>query len=150
MSDAKPDDWVSDRIALQDVMCRYAAAVDERDFDMYRACFADDAEIVGFTKETVHGGDAWLDFVKNALEGHDATQHMLGPQLATIDGDRAHARTDVQALHYLKDSPGSTLTLWATYETDLARIEGAWRITRHQLVPRGTRIDPPVPTRQSD
>jgi hypothetical protein len=65
---------------------------------------------------------------------------MLGPQLATIDGDSAHCRTDVQAHHYLKEPEGSTLTLWATYETDMARIDGGWKIKKHHLVSRGTRI----------
>ena len=30
---------VADRIALQDVMLKYAAGVDERDFDLYASCF---------------------------------------------------------------------------------------------------------------
>ena len=42
MSDA------NDRRQLQDVMLSYAAAVDDRDMARYRACFADDVEIVGF------------------------------------------------------------------------------------------------------
>lgn len=133
------DQWAADRIALQDVMLRYAAGVDERDFDMYRSCFADDVEVLGFGAETVHGGDAWLAYVKNALERFGPTQHMLGPQLATVDGDKAHCRTDVQALHYLKEPEGQTLTLWATYETDMQRINGEWKIKKHRLVSRGTR-----------
>jgi len=106
---------------------------------MYRSCFADDVEVLGFGPETVHGGDAWLEYVKNALERYGPTQHMLGPQLATVDGDKAHCRTDVQALHYLKEPEGQTLTLWATYETDMQRIDGQWKINRHRLVSRGTR-----------
>jgi len=133
------DQWAADRLALQDVMLRYAAGVDERDFAMYRSCFADDVEVLGFGPETVHGGDAWLEYVKNALERYGPTQHMLGPQLATVDGDKAHCRTDVQALHYLKEPEGQTLTLWATYETDMQRIDGQWKIKRHRLVSRGTR-----------
>jgi len=133
------DQWAADRLALQDVMLRYAAGVDERDFDMYRSCFADDVEVLGFGAETVHGGDAWLAYVKNALERFGPTQHMLGPQLATVDGDKAHCRTDVQALHYLKQPEGQTLTLWATYETDMQRINGEWKIKKHRLVSRGTR-----------
>ena len=133
------DQWAADRIALQDVMLRYAAGVDERDFAMYRSCFADDVEVLGFGAETVHGGDAWLAYVKNALERFGPTQHMLGPQLATVDGDKAHCRTDVQALHYLKEPQGQTLTLWATYETDMERINGEWKIKKHRLVSRGTR-----------
>ncbi len=134
-------DLALDRIALQDVMLSYAAGVDERDFDLYRSCFADDVEVFGFGEETVHGAEAWLAYVKNALERFGPTQHMLGPQLATVDGDNAHCRTDVQALHYLKEPEGSTLTLWATYKSDMRRIDGRWRIVRHELVSRGTKIE---------
>ncbi len=131
---------VADRIALMDVMLRYAKGVDQRDMALYASVFADDVEVVGFGAETYHGRDAWVTYVKKALEAFGPTQHMLGPQLATIDGDTAHCRTDVQALHYLKAEPNKTLTLWATYNTDMKRIGGAWKITRHQLVSRGTRI----------
>ena len=134
-------DLALDRIALQDVMLSYAAGVDERDFDLYRSCFADEVEVVGFGDETVHGAEAWLAYVKNALERFGPTQHMLGPQLATVDGDNAHCRTDVQALHYLKEPEGSTLTLWATYKSDMRRIDGRWRIVRHELVSRGTKVE---------
>jgi len=131
---------VADRIALMDVMCRYAKGVDDRDLELYRSCFADDVEVLGFGKQTYRGADAWTAYVAEALGRFGPTQHMLGPQLATVEGDTAHCRTDVQALHYMKDTPDTTLTLWATYETDMRRIDGDWKITRHKLVPRGTRI----------
>jgi 3-phenylpropionate/cinnamic acid dioxygenase small subunit len=102
--------------------------------------FADDVEVIGFGAETIRGGDAWTAFVTKALEAYGATQHMLGPQLATVEGDSAHCRTDVQAHHYLKARPDTTLTLWATYETDLRRINGEWKIKRHKLVSRGSRV----------
>ncbi len=128
-----------DRLACQDVMLRYAAGVDERDMEMYRSCFADDVEVVGFGEETIHGGDAWTDYVVNALERFGPTQHMLGPQLATINGDEASCRTDVQAWHTLKEPAGETLVLWATYNSNMRRIDGQWKIVRHELVARGTR-----------
>ena len=77
-----------------------------------------------------------------ALQAYGPTQHMLAPMLATIDGDNADCRTDVQALHYLKEPEGSTLTLWATYRSKMRRIDGTWKIVRHELVSRGTKIDP--------
>ena len=129
----------ADRQALQDVLLRYAAGVDDRNLEMYRNCFADDVEIVGFSGGTVTGADQWVGDVRGKLDAFEATQHMLGPQLAEIDGDTAWARTDVQALHYLKDKPGTTLTLWATYKSDFRRIDGQWKITRHELVRRGVR-----------
>ncbi len=131
---------VADRIALQDVMLRYAAGVDERDFDLYRSCFADDVEVLGFSTATYNGVDDWVAFVREALEKYGPTQHMLGPQLATVNGDDAHCRTDVQAMHCLKDSEDQTLTLWATYETDMQRQNGEWKIVRHRLVSRTTKV----------
>ena len=136
-------DNTADRIAVQDVMLKYAAGVDERDMDLYRSCFAADVEVVGFGGETVHGVDAWVEYVDVALQRFGPTQHMLAPQLATIDGDNADARTDVQAMHYMKEPVGQTLTLWATYKSKMRRIDGTWKITRHELVSRGTKIDGP-------
>jgi ketosteroid isomerase-like protein len=134
------DQNTADRIALQDVMLKYAAGVDERDMGLYASCFAEDVEVLGFGADTYNGRDAWVSYVKKALEQYGPTQHMLGPQLATVTGDTAHCRTDVQALHYMKEQEGKILTLWATYETDMARTAEGWKITRHRLVPRGTRI----------
>jgi len=127
----------SDRQALQDVMLRYTAGVDDRDFDLYRSCFADDVEVIGMGPEPVHGADAWLEFVRTALEQYGPTQHMLGPQLATIDGDTAETRNDVQALHTLK-TDGSLFTLWATYLTRMQKQDGQWKIVRHELISRAT------------
>lgn len=133
-------DWATDRQQLMDVMLRYAAGVDERDMKMYRSCFHDDVEVVGFGNTTINGGDNWTTYVIGALERFGPTQHMLGPQLATIDGDTAHCRTDVQAHHYMKDDPTKTLTLWATYKSDMVRTKDGWKIKRHQLVSRGSRL----------
>jgi ketosteroid isomerase-like protein len=130
-------DTITDRFALQDVMLDYAAGVDERDFARYRNCFSDDVEVVGFTREPIRGADAWMTFVAKALEGYAATQHLLGLQHARIETDRAHARTDVQAQHFLKSPPGAMMTIWATYETDFVRSGDRWLIARHRFVPRG-------------
>ena len=127
-----------DRRQLQDVMLSYAAAVDDRDLARYRACFAEDAEIVGFGEETVTGADAWTASVESQLDAFSSTQHLMSPQLASITGDTAAARTDVQALHVLKDGNGAMFTLWATYLTDFVRKEDGWKISRHELVIRGT------------
>lgn len=135
-----PDTSISDRIALQDVLLNYAAGVDERDKQRYSACFATDVEIVNFGAKIYHGRDAWVEYVWGALENYSATQHMLGPQFARIDGDTAITRNDVQATHFLKDDAGR-FTLWATYHTQLQRIDGQWLITRHELQVCGSSQD---------
>ena len=131
-----------DRRQLQDVMLAYAAAVDDRDMARYRACFADDVEIVGFGQETITGADNWTASVESQLEAFSATQHLMSPQLATVSGDTASARTDVQALHVIKDGDGAMFTLWATYLTNFVRTGEGWKIARHELVVRGTQQSP--------
>ena len=131
-----------DRRQLQDVMLSYAAAVDDRDMARYRACFADDVEIVGFGEAVVNGADTWTASVESQLEAFSATQHLMSPQLATVSGDAASARTDVQALHVMKDGDGAMFTLWATYLTDFIRTADGWKIARHELVIRATQQTP--------
>jgi len=131
-----------DRRQLQDVMLSYAAAVDDRDMARYRACFADDVEIVGFGEAIVKGADTWTASVESQLEAFSATQHLMSPPLATVSDDTASARTDVQALHVLKDGDGAMFTLWATYLTNFIRTADGWKIARHELVIRATQQTP--------
>lgn len=133
-------DYTRDRVELQDVMLNYVAAVDERDMGRYKACFADDVEVVGFGSQTYRGSDAWTDYVWNALSKYSASQHLIGPQFAIIEGDEAHTRSTVQALHFLADG-GTRVTLWGTYHTTMRRIDGRWMISRHELVVCGTSTD---------
>ena len=133
---------VDDRRQLQDVMLSYAAAVDDRDMARYRACFVDNVEIVGFDEATVIGADVWTASVESQLKAFSATQHLMSPQLATISVDTASTRTDVQALHILKDGDGAMFTLWGTYLTDFERTPKGWKIARHELVIRGTQQTP--------
>jgi len=141
MSNDNQIQQLADRLACQDVMARYARGVDERDFDMYRACFADDVKVVGFGDSQIDGADAWTEYVIGALNNFGKTQHMLGPQLATINGDNADCRTDVQAWHLMKEPANQTLTLWATYLSQMQRTDAGWKITRHELVSRATSTD---------
>jgi ketosteroid isomerase-like protein len=134
-------DYSRDRIALQDLMLNYAAAVDERDFERYKDCFAEDVQVFNFGTGTYRGREDWLEYVWSALEKYQSSQHLLGPQLAYINGDEAQTRSDVQATHFLKGDEGTRITLWATYKTDMWRFDGEWKITRHELVVRGNSTD---------
>lgn len=125
-----------ERAAIQDLMLKYVSAIDDRDFSRYRDCFTSDVEITGFAPEVLRGVAAVLDFVKPAMAPFGASQHLLAPSLITIDGDTAHARTDVQAMQCFNEPQGRTLTLWATYETDFVRVAGEWRIKKHLLIPK--------------
>ena len=59
--------------------------------------------------------------------------------IAKVEGDKAYTRTDVQALHFFPGDSETTLTLWGTYKTDMARVNGEWKISRHELIARGVK-----------
>ena len=140
MSDAARE--LADRLAVQDVMIRYATSCDRRDMEEYGACFTEDAVITGFggAGGDIHGRQAWVDFVAKALTRFSATQHFLGNQRVWLDGDSAKLQTSVQATHFLADRPGTTLTLFATYHDDLVKRNGVWEITNHRLEPINTQL----------
>ena len=126
-----------DRQNLADLLTVYAAAIDEKDIEAMRSLFDPDVEAVGFGRETIRGVDAWIVFVSRQVERFQATQHMLGPQFAEIDGDTAKTRTDLQARHWMEPD-GQVFTLWGSYVTQMKRSADGWRITRHGLDVRGT------------
>jgi len=131
---------IINRQALQDVMLNYAAAVDERDIERYRACFAEDVEIVGFGENVITGRDTWVDHVWGELEKYPFTKLLLAPMLAELTGDTAITRSDVQAMHGLPQTEQGgpeRFILWAAYHTVMHQTDGEWRIQRHELQVRG-------------
>jgi len=139
-------DPATDRFAAQDVIIRYAACLDDRDFDTYRGCFVDDVELHGFGPDPIRGVDAWMAFVEKTLANFSATQHLLGPPRVELDEDTARMRTDLQAQHFLREPQGRIFTLWGTYLTSLVRERSGWKIRRHELVTRATRASDPYRT----
>jgi len=127
-----------DRQDLADLLSRYAAAIDQKDLEAMRALFDDEVVAVGFGRETLRGLDAWIDFVGRQVARFHLTQHMLGPQLAEIEGDTANTRTDLQATHWMNEPAGEVFTLWGSYVTRMKRTAAGWRIVRHELDVRGT------------
>lgn len=123
----------TDRIELQDVMLKYAAGIDERHDQLLLSCFADDLVAPGFRQQAIKGVDAWMSFLREELEPFKSTQHMLGPVLATIEGDTARTRTDLQAMHVYKEPKGQIMLVWGNYNTGMVRRDGRWLIQRHEL-----------------
>ena len=124
---------IEDRLAVQDVMARYARHIDEREIDLFRSLFIEDVVVEGMRPEPMHGLDAWVEMVEDTLSNYGRTQHMLGPVLADIEGNEARARTDLQAIHVHLPPKTGVFTLWGTYETQMKRQPDGWRIVHHRL-----------------
>jgi 3-phenylpropionate/cinnamic acid dioxygenase small subunit len=123
-----------DRLDVIDACTRMAWFADQRDWDRLADVFADE---VTLDYTSLNGGepatltpaqivDAW----REALGAYDATQHIIGNHLVTVDGDAAACTASFQATHYKKVDFGSPLwRLGGTYRFTLVRGGNGWRIT---------------------
>jgi len=125
-------DEVADRLAIQDLIARYPAAVDGRDWDGLDALFTADAQIDFTAFGGPTGGLAEIKaFLADALGGFRRTQHMMGLPTITIDGDHATARTSCHNPMVIDGGDGETsvwlIGLW--YDDEFARTPDGWRFT---------------------
>ncbi|MEC9344867.1 MAG: nuclear transport factor 2 family protein [Pseudomonadota bacterium] len=128
---------LADRMAISDVMHRYATAIDMRDFDLLEQVFDDpvEADFSRFGGATYAGERAgWIDQVRKTVSGLTSTQHLTGNHVHRVEGDRAHLTAYLQAMHHLSGARGDPdYLIGGYYEIELARRPAGWRITRYGL-----------------
>ena len=143
--------YLLDRIEIQDVIARYAIGQDAHQnddglLDHWREVFTPDATVDytagGFGVGTYLELARWMrghGINNGARDGvmHEFTawQHMLGLPTVSIDGDTAHARSDLLATHR-GGPPGQTtwyLNDACTFHDTLIRTEQGWRISYRHL-----------------
>ena len=109
-----------DRAEIIDVCVRYATALDSRQWDLLATCRA-------------------------ALEPLDASQHLLGNHVVTVDGDEARSQCYLQAQHVRSGTPGGDNYIIAgTYTDELRRGTDGWKIARRRLTVTWTSGNPTV------
>ncbi|WP_078311625.1 MULTISPECIES: nuclear transport factor 2 family protein [unclassified Mycobacterium] len=104
-----------DRLAIQDLVARYARAADSRDLEELVALFSAEAELVRppalLRKGDVAvlcGRQAIADSIVAALKPLHATYHLLGQQTATVNGDTATGEVYCMAHHiYVRGTDGN-------------------------------------------
>ena len=126
---------VLDRVELNEVMNRYAASIDLRDWPRLRTVFVDGEIEADFTsmgvKQVFRGpAEVWVELVRQTIAGFDATQHFFANHSAEIDGDRALDTRSMQARHQLGDAH---YTIGGYYTGQMLRTAAGWRIARYKL-----------------
>ena len=80
-----------------------------------------------------------------ALEPLDASQHLLGNHVVTVDGDEARSQCYLQAQHVRSGTPGGDNYIIAgTYTDELRRGTDGWKIARRRLTVTWTSGNPTV------
>ena len=117
---------LADRLAIGDLLTRYATAVDRRDWDLYRAVFTSDAEIDYTSAGGIAGTvDEVVEFLDSALSGFEMTQHLVSNVDTSVEGDTA--RVTAMFNNPMRLSDGDTWFTGGWYHHDLVRTADGWR-----------------------
>lgn len=127
-----------DRLAVHDVMHRYALAIDTKNWTLLETVFEDQvtADFRSFGNKEIFAGSAvkWIDIIRSTIQGMDATQHTMSNHLYEIHGDRALGTTYIRALHVCKNDQGDDdYTVGGHYIVEMARGSEGWRIAKYTL-----------------
>src|SRR3954464_2640235 len=110
-----------DRAAIQNLLMRYAVAVDTCDFDGVAACFTPDATAFYSGIQLKAGVEHIVAHVRGVAQ-FDERQHVFGASLVEVDGDSATAVSYATA--YLVRAEGSghvAMTRGLRYDDRLVR-----------------------------
>ncbi|MGB9226328.1 nuclear transport factor 2 family protein [Mycobacterium sp.] len=121
-----------DRQDIADVLVRYATGIDRRDWPLFRTVFTDDCELDYGVIGTWKGVDAVTDFMEKTHELAGHTLHRLSNQVIEVDGDKAVARTYVDALIMVGDE-GAGVNGVGFYDDEIVRTPDGWRIARRRF-----------------
>jgi hypothetical protein len=124
---------LADRMAITDLIHRYASGIDMRDWALYRSIFADevfmDFSSYSGAPGTKMGADDWVAGCQRMLPGFDATQHSLTNFVYDIRDDEATVTVYMQAEHFIANTLGdASHTLGGYYLHRLRRGGDGWRI----------------------
>jgi 3-phenylpropionate/cinnamic acid dioxygenase small subunit len=124
---------ISDRIQIQDLLTRYALAIDTKDWALLDTCFAAGAHIdytsTGGRKGPYSEVREWL---KKVLSSFAVTVHHIGNITVELAGDRAGARTYLWNPMGFQKTDGELhwFTVSAHYVDELVRTDDGWRIQK--------------------
>ena len=138
MTDQRAD-TVADKNEIEYLQRLYAKATDklgkkdpalrEEGRKIYHRIFAPDAKIR--TADTgndfvADGPDGWAAVAENALKDYIGTQHLIGTQLAEVNGDQGTLESYLNAWH--KNPDGSVYYFLGTYLSKVRRTGSGWQI----------------------
>jgi 3-phenylpropionate/cinnamic acid dioxygenase small subunit len=123
---------LADRLDIEDVLTRYAWALDSKQFDELDRVFTPDAH-VDYTSSGGEAGaypavKAWLAKV---LPHFPAYQHLVTNKQITVDGDHATSRSEFYNPMVMAQRDGTTSIFFVggEYHDELVRTPDGWRIT---------------------
>jgi hypothetical protein len=123
--------YLSDRLEIQDLLHRYADAVETQDWELLATCFSADASVdysaSGGAKGTLAEASA---FLAQTIPMFSATHFLVANSQVSVEGDDGRARTHFQTTMILAGEGRSQYLIVGGYYNDrLRRTSDGWRIT---------------------
>jgi hypothetical protein len=121
-----------DRVAIHDVLLRYARGVDRRDIALVASCFTADAEYEGaLARGRINDALAALPA---RIARYESTMHFIGNHCIELGGDTASSETYATAFHRLNaDGERRLLTVAIRYVDQFVRASDGWLIGRRMV-----------------
>ncbi|MEU6388180.1 nuclear transport factor 2 family protein [Streptomyces sp. NPDC046939] len=129
---------VLDRLAVDDLVTRYAVAVDDGDWAAYRALFAPDGRADYRAAGGVEGSaEEIARWLTATMELFPMRQHLIVNRLVHFDsvdreiGDAAHVRADyVNPMRFPGEGTAPDFVCGGRYAFALVRTAPGWRVRR--------------------
>jgi hypothetical protein len=121
----------TDVAQIGEVLIRYATGIDQKDWTLFRTCWADEidvdyAEVGKFTDP-----DAFSDLMEQLHGGMGATYHRLSNFVIDVQGDQATVRSYVHAVLMLVPGDADNwIDVVGHYDDVFARTPSGWRIRK--------------------
>jgi hypothetical protein len=133
-----------DRLAIQDVLYRYASTIDRRDLIGLRTTVDDEFRGKYGDGDWVEGGDQIVSWIDAMTSGTVWQHHLLSVYHVDIDGDRATALTYHTSHQTTPDAPNTPKVIIARYHDELVRRPTGWKISSKvmEILWRGVRGAP--------
>jgi 3-phenylpropionate/cinnamic acid dioxygenase small subunit len=121
---------IQHRLAITDVLYRYASTIDTFDLDGLRETLADDLWAQYGNADPVIGGDAVAAWIREAIAPVIWQHHLLSVYHVEVDGDDARALVYHTSHQVFEDEPETAKVLVGRYRNELRHEADGWKISR--------------------
>jgi len=123
------------RLEIEDLLYRYAEAIDSCQWGLLESCFTPDAVgLYGDFLGRLEGAPAIVAACRGVIEPLDGSQHFVTNPRITIVGDEARSRSYFHAQHIRREAEGGPHYVVAgSYVDQCVRSGETWRIRMRKL-----------------
>jgi hypothetical protein len=120
----------ADKEQIAEVLIRYATGIDSKDWPLLRSCWTDEIDVDYQQLGRFTSADALTDVMRQLHESMGPTYHRLSNFVIAVDGDRATARSYVQAVLMLQPNDSTNwVDALGHYDDVFVRTPDGWRIS---------------------